>query len=255
MAEIRVHRENDILILTFDNEPKRNAFTYGMTAALGRLLDEAEVDRTVRCVVLTGSGDKAFSSGHDLNELLVDRDHAASAELNGPFFRPASMTTPTIAAVNGAALAGGLILALSCDVRICSQNAVFAAPGAKIGLLPIGGQLSRLPALLPPGIAFEVLATARNFSAEEGQRHGFVNRIVPPDAVLDAALTLARTIAANSPTVVASIKRGLDIYLRKGVAAAEQFEWDEGGRLQGGPDADEGVRAFLEKRVPVFQPQ
>ena len=101
MAEIRVHRENDILILTFDNEPKRNAFTYGMTAALGRLLDEAEVDRTVRCVVLTGSGDKAFSSGHDLNELLVDRDHAASAELNGPFFRPASMTTPTIGSTMG----------------------------------------------------------------------------------------------------------------------------------------------------------
>lgn len=253
MAEIRTRREDEILILTIDNEPKRNAFTHGMTTALGRLLDEAEADRAVRCVVLTGSGDRAFSSGHDLNELLVDRDHAAAPELNAPFYRPCSMTTPTIAAVNGHALAGGLILALSCDIRVCAQEAAFAAPGAKIGLLPIGGQISRLPALLPPGIAYEMLVTARRFSAEEGLRHGFVNRVVPQVSVLDASLELACQIAANSPTVVASIKRGLDIYLRKGADAAEQFEWTEGGRLQGGPDADEGVRAFLEKRSPVFQ--
>lgn len=253
MAEIRVRREDGILILTIDNELKRNAFTHGMTTALGRLLDEAEEDRAVRCVILTGSGDKAFSSGHDLNELLIDRDHAAAPELNAPFYRPSSMTTPTIAAINGHALAGGLILALSCDIRVCAEGAGFAAPGAKIGLLPIGGQISRLPALLPPGIAYEMLATARRFSAEEGLRHGFVNRIVPGDDVLDAALELAREIAANSPAVVASIKRGLDTYLRRGVDAAEQFEWTEGGRLQGGPDAEEGVRAFLEKRSPVFQ--
>jgi len=253
MAKIVARRDGPILVLTFSNEPRRNAFTHEMTAELGRQLEAAEADAKVRCVVLTGEGHRAFSSGHDLNELLADRDHAADEELNRPFYRPASMSTPTIAAVNGAALAGGLILALSCDMRVCVDHAVFGAPGARIGLLPIGGQISRLPGLLPSGIAYEMLATARRFTAEEGLRHGFVNHVASDDALLNLALKIGRDIAANSPTVVTSIKRGLEIRSREGAGAAERFEWSEGKRLQGGPDADEGVRAFLEKRAPVFQ--
>lgn len=253
MAEITSRRQGSILILTIANEAKRNAFSHAMTTALGAALDDAENDPAIRCVVLTGAGDKAFSSGHDLNELLVDRNQAADEALNAPFYRPASMTTPTIAAINGAAHAGGFILALSCDIRVCAPHADFAAPGARIGLLPIGGQISRLPALVPFGIAYEILATGRRVSAEEALRFGFANRLSTQGDVLDEALSLAEQIAANSAHVVSAIKRGLNVRIAEGQAAAARFEWEEGARLQSGPDADEGVSAFLEKRPPVFQ--
>jgi enoyl-CoA hydratase/carnithine racemase len=253
MATIHSNFDRGILLLTIDNEPRRNAFTHTMTASLGRIFDKAESDRVVRCVVVTGAGDRAFSSGHDLNELLIDRHHAADPALNEPFYKPRTMTTPTIAAINGHAHAGGLILALSCDIRVCEPHAEFAAPGARIGLLPIGGQISRLPCILPMGIAYEMLATGRRVSAEEALRHGFANHVSEPGKALEHAMDIARSIAANSSTVVASIKRGLEIYAREGAEAAARFEWEEGARLQGGPDADEGLRAFLEKRQPVFQ--
>ncbi len=253
MADIQSRRDGDILILTIDNEAKRNAFTHEMTFRLGELLDRAEADRSVRCVILTGAGDRAFSSGHDLNALLTDREHAADEKLNTPFFKPRLMSTPTIAAVNGAAHAGGFILALSCDMRICAPHADFCAPGARIGLLPIGGQLSWLPALVPFGVAYDILATARRVPADEAARYGFVNRIAEPGRVMDAALETARLIIANSFDVVSSIKRGLVTFARDGADAARRFEAEEGQRLQIGPDADEGMKAFLEKRSPRFQ--
>lgn len=253
MAEILSHRQGAILTLTIANEAKRNAFTHPMTAALGRAFETAENDPSVRCILLTGAGDKAFSSGHDLNELLVDRDHAADPVLNAPFYRPQTMTTPTIAVVNGAAHAGGFILALSCDIRVCAPHADFAAPGARIGLLPIGGQISRLPALAPFGFAYEMLATGRRVGAEEALRVGFANRVSAKGAAMADALEIAERIAASSPAVVAAIKRGLNIRIAEGEAAAARFEWDEGSRMQSAPDAEEGVRAFLEKRNPVFQ--
>jgi enoyl-CoA hydratase/carnithine racemase len=253
MAEIQSRRDGSLLIVTIANEAKRNAFTHAMTQALGAIFEDAETDPTVRCVLLTGAGDKAFSSGHDLSELLADRDHAADEALNAPFYRPRTMTTPTIAVVNGAAHAGGFILALSCDIRVCAANADFAAPGARIGLLPIGGQISRLPALVPLGFAYEMLATGRRVSAEEASRFGLVNHISLLGAQMEDGLGIGRQIAANSPSVIAAIKRGLNLRIAEGEAAATRFEWEEGGRMQSGPDADEGVRAFLEKRSPVFQ--
>lgn len=253
MPAIHSRRDGSILILTIDNEAKRNAFTHGMTEHLGELLDAAEADRSVRCVVVTGAGDRAFSSGHDLNELLTHRDHAADEALNEPFFKPQRMTTPTIAVINGAAHAGGFILALSCDMRICEPHADFAAPGAKIGLLPIGGQISRLPSLVPFGIAYEILATARRVTASEAAQFGFVNRISEPGRALVVGLEVAHAIAANSSAVVAGIKTGLGIFMRDGEDAARRFETSEARRLQSGADADEGMRAFLEKRSPRFQ--
>lgn len=253
MPAIHSRRDGSILVLTIDNEAKRNAFTHGMTARLGELLNEAEADRSVRCVVVTGAGDRAFSSGHDLNEMLTHRDHAADETLNEPFFKPQRMTTPTIAVVNGAAHAGGFILALSCDMRVCEPHADFAAPGAKIGLLPIGGQISRLPSLVPLGIAYEILATARRVTAAEAAQFGLVNRISEPGRAMEVGIEIARLIAANSSEVVAGIKKGLGIFMHDGANAARRFEASEGRRLQSGADADEGMQAFLAKRSPRFQ--
>src|SRR5690606_4946829 len=146
----------------------------------------------------------------------------------------------------------GFILSIACDVRVADEDAKFCAPGARIGLLPIAGQLSRLATLMPRGVAYEFLVTTRVMDAAEANRLGFVNRITPSGKALDGAMDIARMIVANSFDVVCSIKHGLEIAEREGVGAAERFEWSEGKRLQDAPDAEEGMRAFLEKRKPRF---
>ncbi len=252
MADILARRDGPVLVLTIDNQPKRNAFSHAMTERLGALLKEAEHDHGVRCIVVTGAGERAFSSGHDLNEMLADRDNASDEAANEPFVLPRRMRTPVIAAVNGHAHAAGLILALACDIRVCEAHSDFAAPGARIGLLPIGGQISALPWIVPLGVAYEILATGRRVTADEALRIGLANHVVPTGAGLDKALEIAHAIAANSAGVIASIKTGLTILALEGATAAERYEWAESERLQGEPDAEEGMRAFLEKRLPNF---
>lgn len=252
MPAIHARRAGPVLVLTIDNPARRNAFTHAMTAQLRDCLEAAEADAAVRAVVITGTGDLAFSSGHDLGEMLADRDHASDADLNAAFVLPARMTTPTIAAVNGPALAAGFILALNCDLRVAVPGARFAAPGARIGLLPIGGQIARLPRLLPSAIAHEMLIAGRSLDAAEAHALGFVNTLAPTGGALAAALDLAETIAAMSRQVVAEVKRGLVVRATAGEDAATAFEWQVGHRLQGEPDAEEGMRAFLEKRQPRF---
>lgn len=253
MASIEADRDGPILTLTIANEAKRNAFTHAMTKALGERLQEAEADRSVRCVIITGAGDVAFSSGHDLREMLAARDGASDPKANDPFIAPTRMTTPTIAAINGYAFAAGFILALNCDLRICSQNASFAAPGARIGLLPVAGQISRLPSLLPRAVVHELLMTGREMKPEEAHRLGFVSQVVATGQGLHAAKALASQIIANSGDVIAAIKTGLEILHERGAEAAAAFEWQDSRRLQAGPHAEEGMRAFLEKRRPDFK--
>jgi len=252
MPEISTRTEGAIRILTISNERKRNAFEGTMAADFLRLLNEAESDDAVRVIVVTGAGDIAFSSGHDLREMMHDRDDASDPNANAPFLMPATMTTPTIAAINGYAFAAGFILAISCDLRVVSANASFSAPGARIGLLPIGGQISRLSQLMPRAIAHEMLITCRQMKADEAHRLGFANHLVPDGQALHKSLEMARQIVANATTVVTAIKTGLEILANDGTAAAAEYEWRVGRQLQGEPDADEGMRAFLEKRAPNF---
>lgn len=252
MATIDSERTGPVTVLTISNEARRNAFTNDMSLALERELRTAEADPAVRCVVITGAGDVAFSSGHDLRAMLADREHASNEDANACFVLPATMRTPCIAAVNGFCFAAGLILALSCDLRICAENAVFAAPGSKLGLLPIGGQLSRLPHLLPRAIAHEMLIGARQLTAGEALSYGFVNRVVPAGETRAAAFALAARIGEQSPSVVREIKTALGVLDRDGQAAAERFEWTKARELQTEPDAAEGMSAFLEKRAPRF---
>lgn len=252
MARIDCDKRGSIWVLTIDNQAKRNAFSGEMTASLLAHLNEAEDEPHVRCVIVTGAGDVSFSSGHDLTEILDHGERAFDPDENAGFVRPASMRKPTIAAVNGYAYAAGLILAISCDLRVAGANASFCAPGARIGLLPIGGQLSRLFHLMPYGRALEMLVTSRPFAAQEAHEAGLVNRLVPPGQALPVALDMAEAIAANSPVVVQAIKRGMDVALRNGADAGESYEWTTGTELSRGPDAVEGVKAFLEKRAPNF---
>src|SRR5665213_2314446 len=156
-ASVTCETNGAVQILTLNNPTKRNAVTANMSATLLRLLEAAEADPVVRCVIITGAGNDAFSSGHDLTEQDWQFPPKGDADSNAAFVRPMSMSKPSIAAVNGAAYAAGFVLALNCDLRVASENASFCASGARMGLLPVSGQISRLPMLLPYSKALELL--------------------------------------------------------------------------------------------------
>ena len=252
MAEVYREQRGQVCILVIENGEKRNAFSGSMVYQLQDFLDEADKDPKIRVIIVTGSGDQAFSSGHDLKEMLDHPAHAFGKDVNAGFLRPMSVRKPVIAAVNGYAYAAGFILAMSCDIRVASENAQFAAPGAKNGLLPIGGQISRLFHLLPHGKVLELLYTGEPMPAQEALSLGFVSRVVSCGKALEAACELAESIAPNSPAVIREIKRGIEHSIRHGVDAGEVFEWSMSEVLRHSPDMKEGVNAFLEKRQPVF---
>lgn len=252
MPQIAVRDDGPVRIAVIDNPPTRNAFTASMARDLAEAFDAAEADPAVRCVVVSGAGDRAFSSGHDLAEVRAHPETASDPVLNAAFVRPTTMTTPVLAAVDGPAYAAGFILALSCDLRIASRTATFAASGARLGLLPVGGQLSRLLALAPYAVAFELTATAAPMGAERAYDVGFVARLTEPGAALAGSVEVAHTIAANSPAVVRSIKAGLRRTLTVGLEAGARYEQEQAARLRQLPDGAEGVQAFLDRRPPVY---
>lgn len=252
MPEIKTGTDGAVRVLTISNEPKRNALAGTMAADLLRFLDDAEADPKIRAVVITGEGSVAFSSGHDLQE-ISSGSYAATGLGEAPFLRPLSMRKPVIAAVNGHCYAAALILVLSCDLRVASENAAFGSPGARLGMLPEGGQIGRLPHLMAHGQALELMLTAAPMSAAAAHAAGFVNRVVPPGRALEEALALAQVIAGNSPSVVAAIKAGVLLGERQGCDAATAYEERIARELEAEADAKEGVLAFFEKRQPVFQ--
>lgn len=251
MPEIHATTHDTIRILTISNERKRNAFEASMSSDLLAQFEIADADPVIRAVIVTGAGDIAFSSGHDLNDLSTGADAGAGMD-EGPVLKPMSMKKPVIAAINGHCYAAALMLAMSCDLRVASENATFGSPGARLGMLPEGGQLGRLPLLMGRSAALELMLTGAPLSASDAFRCGFVSRLVPRGQSLDAALSLARLIAANAPAVVSAIKQGVLLAEISGVSRAEAFERQTARALEKEADAVEGVKAFLEKRTPVF---
>lgn len=246
---IRTADDAAVRILTIDNPRKRNAFAGAMAATLSAELDRADADPSVRAVVVTGA-DGSFSSGHDLQELLERPETAGDPVANAAFSRPSEILTPVVAAVDGPAYAAGFILALNCDLRVATPDARFCAVGAAIGLVPVGGQLSRLLDLVGYPVAYRWLATAAPFDAAEAARHGFVTEV--HDDALARAVEIAHTIAAVSPSVVAAVKAGLNHSLRRGTDAGRAVEPRLAAVVRELPDGDEGVRAFLERRRPRY---
>ena len=251
MQKIDVKTVNHIRLITICNERIRNALSKQMNADLLRAFDEAEADEQVRAIVVTGAGDVAFSSGHDLREIAAGQI-SGSEDSEAAFMRPLTMEKPVIAAVNGHCYAAGFILALSCDLRIASQNAMFGSPGAKLGMLPEGGQLVRLPQLISPARAMQLMLTAVPMTADEACQCNFVTAVVPVGKVLEAGMSLANQIAGNAPAVVKAVKRGLNLGLREGKGAIAAYEMRTARELEHGAQAKEGVNAFLTKRAPIY---
>ncbi|MGI8911024.1 MAG: enoyl-CoA hydratase-related protein [Rubrobacteraceae bacterium] len=256
MDFVRVDWEdNGVAVLTIDRQGKLNALDPQVVEEIGQSLLELESEGP-RAIIVTGAGERAFVAGADISAMhamhaleakrFSEIGHAAMALLDrGPI--------PTIAAVNGFALGGGAEVALACDIRVASENALFGFPEVGLGILPGMGGTQRLPRLVGPAVAKELIFTGRRIDAAEAQRIGLVNRVVSQGEALNAAREIAAEISANGPVAVRHAKtaanRALDVDLISGL----EYEADQFALLFATADAKEGMGAFIEKRKPGFE--
>ena len=240
-----------VVVVTIDNQPRRNAMPRAMMAELATLWDRLERDGTCRCIVLTGAGARAFSSGADLSgDLSADLETARI--VNHALLKNRAYAKPIVAAVNGDCVAGGLELLLSTDVRAAAPHARFGLPEVRWSIYPFGGATVKLVQQIGYVHAMELLLTARLIDAAEAARLGLVNRVVPADALMPWALETAETIAANSPTAVQAVKQQISSTIADHAASREALEQELGDRVRKSDHFKEGVRAFLEKRNPNY---
>ncbi|MBT2231955.1 crotonase/enoyl-CoA hydratase family protein [Nonomuraea sp. NEAU-A123] len=253
-----VERRDHIVLITLNRPEVRNAVNADLTRAVGEALDAADADASVRAVVLTGAGDKAFCAGADLKEVARGE---FSTEGIKPHWGFAGCVThpiakPVIAAVNGFALGGGTEIALWADLVVAAETAAFGLPEVKRGIIAGAGGTFRLAAQLPAKAAMEILLTGEPVSAADALRLGLINRVVPPDQVVPTALALAETISANAPLSVQASKR-IARGISDGAIPSERAGWErtaaETAAIMRSADAKEGPRAFAEKRAPVWE--
>lgn len=255
-ATVRVETREGIRTLTVDRPEKLNALNSAVQKELEARVAEAAEDPALRCLIVTGAGEKAFIAGADIAELakltpLEGREHARRGQ--ALLDRLENLPFPTIAAINGYAYGGGLELALACTLRVASENAKMGLPETSLGILPGYGGTQRLSRLLGKARAAElVLTAAKGVTAAEAHRWGLVNRVVPPGKALAAAFQLAGEIAANGPIAcryaLEAIRRGVEMPLAEGLA----YEATLFGLCAATDDMREGMNAFLEKRAAKF---
>ena len=255
---VLVQREGHVMVAVINRPQSMNSVNGAVSTALGGVLEEAEADPGLRAVILTGAGDRAFCAGADLKAVARGEDVGAHGHPEWGFAGVARhfISKPVIAAVNGFALGGGTEIAFACDLVVAIASAQFGLPEVKRGVYAGGGGAIRAPRQLPHKIAMEMLLTGDALSAQEAAARGLVNRVVESD-VLGAAQELAARIARNSPTAIQSTKRiayGVDQGpARPDEERAWQINRAAGERLMASRDFKEGLRAFAEKREPVWE--
>ncbi len=231
-----------------------NSFNFATIQAFSEATIKFRDDNEAWVAIITGAGDKAFSAGFDLKELIPGQDKLPSPGGGPPLIqRGLYIWKPFIAAINGVAMGGGLELALACDLRIAADTATLSVPEVKWNLIPGWGGTQRLPRMIPMAKAAEMLLTGDRIDANEAYRLGIVNKVVPPAELMAAAEALANKIAKNGPLAVRAAKeamiRGTSMTLDEGM----QLELDLVESLLDTEDAKEGPKAFAEKRKPEFK--
>lgn len=252
---VEVSLREHVAVLRLTNSERRNVIDVATATAMQEAIERLGRDPDVRCVVIAGS-DGVFASGADIREL-----EAASAEENLAYNRRlraavnavAALPMPTIAALNGHAIGGGLELALACLLRVASTEAKLGLPEVKLGILPATGGLARLPALVPRTVAAELALTGELITGAEAQELGLVNAAVPPGEVMDSTLELAGKIARVAPLSAQAIVESLRHDANLPIADANLRVEDRLAALLASRDRREGARAFLERREPEFE--
>ncbi|MEV7431828.1 crotonase/enoyl-CoA hydratase family protein [Nocardioides sp. NPDC092400] len=248
---VLVEERDRVLVVTINRPAARNAVNGAVSAAVAAAMDRLESRDDLSVGVITGAGG-TFCAGMDLKAFLGGEDVMAGGRgLAGIATRPPAK--PLVAAVEGWALAGGCEVVLACDVVVASREARFGIPEVKRGLVAGAGGLVRLPRKIPQNVAHELALTGDPMTAEQAERYGLVNRLTEPGGALDAALELAGRMTANGPLAMAATKR---ILAEQADWGAQDF-WDQQSALMApvfaSEDAQEGARAFAEKRPPQWR--
>jgi len=263
---LTVEKKDGILYLTIDRPEARNALDPETVVQLIDAWTEYRDDDALRCAIITGAGDKAFCAGADLGKLIplftgarkpetdVEKRVASDPQAAGKaLLRDFELFKPVIAAVNGHAIAGGMEILYSTDIRVAAEDARFGLQEVKWSIFPMMGSSIKLPRQLPYARTMEILLTGELMSAQEALQLGFLNRVVPRERVMEEAERFARVIAGNGPLAVRALKKavlaGIGLPLKEGLAK----ELEIGFPVFMSEDAKEGPRAFKEKRKPVFK--
>ncbi len=254
-ASVLLDLHDGIATLTLNRPAALNALSRTLAADLATALHELATDDTLRVIVLHGAGERAFCTGADLKEratLSPDEKGQHTALIGAAADALAAMPVPTIAAIRGYALAGGLELALACDIRLAATDAVFGLTEVMIGIFPGAGGPVRLPRVVGPGKARELIFSGRRIDATEALACGLVERVVAPAELEQTAAALAAQIAAAAPLAVRAVKRVLDGATDLPIAEALRYAETLRRPLDATRDYTEGLAAFAERRKPRF---
>lgn len=244
-----------VTLITVNRPDKLNALSSAVVVELASAFDRLAKEPAIRAAILTGAGEKAFVAGADINELAVlspfeAREYAARGQ--SVFRLLETCGKPTVAAVNGFALGGGLELAMACTVRFASENAKLGQPEVKLGIVPGYGGTQRLPRLIGRGRALELLISGDPVTAAEAHRLGLVNAVVPQPELLNHSRAWLAKALANGPLALNLVLQAVDVGLDSGLEEGLRFEAAAFGISAATEDRREGTRAFLEKRKPAF---
>lgn len=250
MAFVELEHKGDIAVLTINRPEALNALNGEVISQLDKVLDSVD-PAAVRCLIVTGAGQKAFVAGADIAQMseLTKAEGEAFGKLGNDVFRKLeTLPIPTIAAVNGFALGGGCELSMSCDIRLCSDTAVFGQPEAGLGITPGFGGTQRMARLIGPGKAKELIYTARNIKAPEALSAGLVQAVYPADQLMAEAEKMASRIAGNAPIAVRACKKAVNDGLQVDMDEAIVVEEKLFGSCFETKDQKNAMSAFIEKR-------
>ncbi len=250
MGFVKYEAEGAVAVATIDRPKALNALNSAVLDDLETVIDGIDLN-TIRCLIITGSGDKSFVAGADIaemSELTKKGGEAFSRKGNNLFLKIEKLPIPVIAAVNGYALGGGCELSMACDIRLASENAVFGQPEAGLGITPGFGGTQRLARLIGTGRAKEIIYATKNIKADEAYRIGLVNHVYPADQLMDEAKKLASRIAGNAPIAVRQCKVAINEGMQTTIDSAVALEEKYFGDCFETHDQKEGMGAFLEKR-------
>lgn len=252
-----IDRDGPVAIITINRPKVLNALNETVLSELSKAFDELEADHAVRAVIITGAGDRAFVAGADIGELAALPDEKAGAakarQGHQVTHKMEHSRLPVIMAINGFALGGGLELAMAGDMRIASSNAKLGQPEVNLGIIAGFGGSQRLPRLVGQGMASYLLLTGEMIGAEEAKHANLVEKVVPPEELLNEAKRIAHVIASKGPLAIAATKKVIHKGLQTDLHSGLELEAEHFGKVVATADAKEGTKAFLEKRPAKFK--